>query len=661
MLWKDGTKPASDAAGIGTLLVFHEDKLPVNSALPKSNWSYLHQIEYGGNIRMRKKIIWTLMSLILLLSLVMVSCSSKKEEKTKVGEEEGEVVMTTEKAKEVVIEEEKEEPLMKVPQYGSTLSTMILFDPISFDSGTGGNGGAFIGIVYDQYMVTDWRRGPAGTGVTNFLAGAGAVEDYFQPALAESWEMPELGVWILQIRQNVYWQPVNSEAGRLMNGRQMTADDIVTSLNRLLQAPRSWIRVARPELLKGLTIEKTDPWEVTIITPVDPWSSHNWIIQGGGFNCVYPPEVVEKYGDMETDWKKAVGTGPFMISDYVHGSIITFIKNPFYWETDPLSPGEGNKLPYINTYKQIIMPDVSTQHAAFRTGKIDFLTGLEASSAKPFIQANPDLEYITYMSNTPWVIAMNRIDKNKPFHDVRVRQAMMLATDFEAFVMDYFEGEAEKDVWPVNRQITALYKPLNELPESVQELYRYNPEKARILLNEAGYPDGFKAKVIAPNFPQLLDELSIFVHQWAKVGIELELDVKEMGVYNGINAARSHEDLIYRFLWGTFVQQLYLSGLRGISGYNPSFVNDSSKGTADLVIEKVFNAINDNMFIDNARAYEEYKSLKAYVLEQAYYIVRPTPWTYSFWWLWLKNYFGQGAGFVRFYWIDRELKQSMGY
>jgi peptide/nickel transport system substrate-binding protein len=250
---------------------------------------------------------------------------------------------------------------------------------------------------------------------------------------------------------------------------------------------------------------------------------------------------------------------------------------------------------------------------------------------------------------------------NKPFHDVRVRQAMMLATDFESIVVDYFEGEAEIDVWPVNKQTTSMYKPINELPESVQELYSYNPEKARQLLKEAGYPNGFKAKVVTLNVPQRTDELSIFVDQWAKVGIELELDVRDTGVYNGINAARSHEDLVYRFLWGTFVQQLYLSGLRGISGYNPSFVSDPSKGTVDPVIEEIFHAVNDNIFVDNNKAYEEYKRLKAYVLEQAYYIVRPTPWTYSFWWPWLNNSFGQGAGFVRYYWIDQKLKQSMGY
>ncbi len=612
---------------------------------------------------MKHKYIWILVSCLMTLFLIMTSCSTETTPSVKQEKGSDEVIIkdTTKETGTVTKPDEEKVVSSDVPQYGGTLNTFITADISSFDSGTGGSAGAFINIVYDQYMVTDWRRGPAGSGVTNLLAGAGAVEDYFQPCLAESWEMPSIGVWVLNFREGVHWQPVDSEAGRLMNGREVTADDIVSSLKRLLEAPRSWINISRPNLLVGLTYEKTGPMQVTITTPTDPWTSHNWIIQGGGFNCLYPPEVVEKYGDMETDWRKAVGTGPFMITDYVTGSLITFEKNPTYWETDPVGPGTGKQLPYIDVYKQFIIPDVSTQLAGLRTGKLDFMSGIEAPSAKPLIQTTPGLEYTTYMSNTPWVIAMNRLDSSKPFHDVRVRQAMMLATDFEAIKNDYFEGNADINVWPVNKQTTALYVPMEELPASVQELYSHNIEKAKQLLTDAGYPDGFKAKILGPSDAQRVDELSIFVDQWAAVGIEIELDIRESGVYNGINIARSHEDLVYRYLWGTFTQQLYLSGLRGGSWFNPSFVGDETKGMKDPFIESVFEAVNANMFINNEQAYTEYKKITPYVLEQAYYIVRPTPYTYSFWWPWVKNCYGQGALFAKHFWIDKDLKKSMGY
>jgi hypothetical protein len=83
---------------------------------------------------MKKKILWMLVSCLMMLSLVMVSCGPKGEEETKVEEEEGKVVITEEKAKEVVVEEEEEGLLPpEVPKYGGTLTLVTPTDPTSFD------------------------------------------------------------------------------------------------------------------------------------------------------------------------------------------------------------------------------------------------------------------------------------------------------------------------------------------------------------------------------------------------------------------------------------------------------------------------------------------------------------------------------------------------
>jgi len=58
----------------------------------------------------------------------------------------------------------------------------------------------------------------------------------------------------------------------------------------------------------------------------------------------YPPEVIQKYGGMN-DWRVSVGTGPFMLTDFVSASSATFVKNPAFWEKDPMGPGKGNSLP----------------------------------------------------------------------------------------------------------------------------------------------------------------------------------------------------------------------------------------------------------------------------------------------------------------------------
>ncbi len=610
---------------------------------------------------MKKKIMWAVVSCLMVLSLVIASCAPKEEAKEEVEAGKATVVTAEEEKVEKKVAAEKPEILPpEVPKYGGTFTVATATDPTSFDDCRQGNSGAQASTYcYQRHMAEDWTRGPAGSGVTDLTAGGGAVEDYMFPEIAESWTRPEPGVWVLKIRQGVHWQLVDSDAGRLMNGRQLTADDVVWSFNRRKNSPTSWLVTSQPKVAAASTIEKTGAWEVTIRTPIEYWTSFLWVVYGAGSGSIYPREVVEKYGDVD-NWRNTVGTGPFIFADYVPGSLLRFVKNPNYWQKDPVGPGKGNQLPYVDEVKELIIPDVSTQQAALRTGKIDALAGVIREQWEVLMRQCPNLLYHRTLSNQPWVIGMRTNNPALPYHDVRVRQALMLATDFEAIVRDYYKGEAEIDVWPVNRTITGLYKPLAEMPEAVRELFTYNPEKAKKLLSDAGYPNGFKAKVIVSTSAAAIDELSIFKDMWAKVNVTLEMDVREPGGYITLAFRRTHEEMIYRSMFSTLSIQLFQSGWRGTSSYNSSFVNDPA-GSIPL-LEDIYNEMQTYIFTDTPRAYEAYKRAKSYLLEQAYYIPRPTPYTYTLWWPWLQNFYGQGFGwYVRYHWIDEAMKKSMGY
>jgi peptide/nickel transport system substrate-binding protein len=417
-------------------------------------------------------------------------------------------------------------------------------------------------------------------------------------------------------------------------------------------------------MTKATTVEKTGEWEVTIKTPVDYLTSYYWIVQGGGFNAVLPPEVIQKYGDV-ADWRNTVGTGPFMLTDYVKGSSLTFIKNPDYWETDPVGPGKGNKLPYIDQYRLLIIPDVSTRLAALRTAKIDMLPDATKEDAQTILKENPKMSYVKYLTNgfsnnATFAIAGRTDKKDTPFADKRVRQAMMLATDFNGLKQTLFGGEAEIDVYPVNSQLISLYKPLSELPQSVQDLFKYNPEKAKQLLKDAGYANGFKATVAVQNDPQLTDELSVYKDMWSKVGIDLTIDPKEAAAFVALQNARSYDDLIYRSQVTFMPVVLYFSPYRGKSTNNPSFINDPEGSVPE--IENIFKEVNDNVFTDWTKTYDAYKRMKSTLLENAYVIPRPTPYVYSMWWPWVKNYYGTTQqNFIRYSWVDQDLKKSMGH
>jgi len=105
---------------------------------------------------------------------------------------------------------------------------------------------------------------------------------------------------------------------------------------------------------------------------------------GGGDLLLENPEAVKMWGDVN-DWHHAIGTGPFILKDFVSGSAATLVSNPNYWGYDERYP--QNKLPYIDTLKVLIIPDQATALAALRTGKVDVI-GWDFASRYPINAEN---------------------------------------------------------------------------------------------------------------------------------------------------------------------------------------------------------------------------------------------------------------------------------
>ncbi len=631
---------------------------------------------------MNRNILWAVVSSLMALSLVIAACGPAATPATpptptapisQPTPASPAAPATPTRPVEEKTQKEPVAPSAEVPKYGGTITFRTATDPVNFDSGLNRRSGVLLNTVYQQYMGSDWTTGPAGSGTTDWAAGATTWEVIAAPQLAESWKMPQQGVWILNIRRGVHWQKPNTDAGRLMNGREVTADDIVSSWNRLATTPTSWMHLSQPVALAATSVNKTGPWQVTFNTRVDYLTSFFWIINGGGYNRVYPPEVVAKYGDLG-NWRNAVGTGPFMLVDYVPGSQLLFVKNPDYWEKDPIGPGKGNQLPYVDTARELIIPDLSTTLAALRTGKIDLLSSVLLEDGRNLIKTNPQLQHLTYLAAGSDYFAMRQDKKDKPYSNIKVRQALTLATDFEAIKRDYYKGEAEIDVFPTNLNFKGVgaYMPLAEMPQSVQDLYKYNPDKAKQLLAEAGYPNGFKATVVVSSGASTgggaaTDEVAIFKDMWAKVGINLVLDVKEVTLYNTIVSTRNYDDMLYRSMTGGFPTMFYFSPIRGTSVNNPSYINEPIG--ADPVIEATFQAMEKVNMINMPEFFRLFKELRPHLVAQAYQVVRPLPYIYNFWWPWLKNYYGQATSasgvanvqFIRYHWIDQAMKKSMGY
>jgi peptide/nickel transport system substrate-binding protein len=585
---------------------------------------------------MKRQIMCLPFAYLISMAFLITSCGSST------------VTTTVSKTTVPTVKDQTTATQADVTQYGGTLTFISVLDVGIFDGiATGQALGPVAQLVNEGYLEEDWTRGPAGTGEFNWVPNVSTTPDTCMNMLAKSWEIPEPGTVVYQVRRGVHWAlNPKSEASRLMNGREVTADDWIASFDYKMN-PFSYMKAYVPQLFGTASWEKTGPWEVTLKTPADLLVGWNWLAKG----WVFPTEIIAKYGNMQ-DWHNVVGTGAFMLTDYVPESSATLVRNHGYWQKDPVGPGKGNQLPYLDGVKILVVIDISTMAAALRTAKVDYFTGVDAPDARSILQYNPGIMHSTYMSGLPYVIRMRNDRADLPYRDKKVRQALMLATDFNALKDDYYEGYAETLAFPVSSEAKQVYMPLDEMPESAQALYRYNPEKARQLLAEAQYPDGFTSRMIYWSEFDFADMVSVLQAMWAKAGITLEPVPKETATFLSIAYSSSYEDMLLAPSIGGSAYPNCLTFFY-FKSPNPSYFNDA-------VIEAAYKEVQKHVIVDMPEANRLFRELMPYTVEQSYYIPLPSPQNYSLWWPWLTNYHGETPiQFAKYWWIDRDLKEEM--
>jgi peptide/nickel transport system substrate-binding protein len=609
------------------------------------------------------KVCWSFLSITTVALLLLVSCAP--------GATSSQTAMPTTTATATTAAPTPKTSAVTTtasidrPKYGGILTLMqtadiTVFSPIAVSGGKSLDPVLF-GLVYEQLLQGNWLMGPAGTneGLFNYGTNNSVMRwEEVTGQLVESWEVPQLGVWKLHIRPGVHFGlDPNSDASKLANGREITADDVVWSMNYIFTTPGSSIIPSQPNFAKNASAEKTGPWEVTLKTPVDPGVAYLWVLGGGtGSSAIFAKEVQLKYGQTN-DWRQTVGQGPYMLTDFVPGSSATFVRNPNYWQKNPIGPGKGDQLPYPDGLKVLIVPDFSTQTAGLRAGLADRLEMVPYEDAQSLIKSGHNFQSQKYMS-AGTVIAM-RVDKqNLPFKDKRVRQALMLATDYSSFKNDYFVGQAEILVTPAAqvKGTERLYYPIEQLPQQVGDLFKYNPDKAKSLLKEAGFPNGFKTTMVVQNLPSMIDSATVFKSMWGKVGVDVEIQPKESGVYSAIG--RNYDEMLQVVMptdWTNLASRFGWTCCRSNS------IGHFDDNLDEPAIETAFAAVQKAVTIDFPKADKIMHDLIPTFLDQSYWIPRPEPYSYRIWQSWLKNYQGQSHPryWIAYPWIDQELKRQL--
>ena len=613
-----------------------------------------------------KRTIWMLVAFLAVIALVLAACgkaaTTTSTGTTVTGTVTNTAPTTTTTTKTTTT---TTTPVSGKPQYGGTAILPLAYDILYFDDTVGVNTYCWsTRLTNDKLLQGDWAKGPAGTHESDWLLGGSNRIDQKAGAIADSWQIPQQGTIIFHIRQGVHWQNTpSSDARNLVGGRVVTLADVVFCLNRQFTTKGSYLNAAYPGLSKGAVVTSdSTAGTVTITAPVSEWV--NLITLVPDFVNIYPPEVINKYGNIQ-DWRNSVGTGPFVLTDFVSNSSATFVRNPNYWEKNPVGPGKGDQLPYVDGVKLLIIPDVATLLSAFRTGKVDLMDGYPLSNVGPILNDKTlPIQSLRFMSDGSYVLGMRTDMAASPFSNKDVRQAVMLALNLKAVKNQYYQGDAELEVWPIAPpppEYKALYYPLDSLPANVQALYNGPDDAAsKALLTKAGYPNGFTASVICWSVPAQTDIMSMFQSDLSKVGITLTINALDVASWTARFSARNYGANEFMDVGvsgiGTYQKMI---NMRGTSTYNVSYINDPT-------VEAAYQQMQQYIGIDEAKCMQISHDLMPYLLEQAYVIPLPSAYFYNMWWPWVGNYHGEfSVGYydyfyaTRYTWIDQALKKQL--
>ncbi|MGR3296105.1 MAG: ABC transporter substrate-binding protein, partial [Candidatus Bathyanammoxibius sp.] len=465
---------------------------------------------------------------------------------------------------------------------------------------------------------------------------------------------------IFNIRQGVYWQDKEP-----VNGRELTASDIEFTYHRgyglgsgftQAQGAVALLPSEGPGSLESVTA--TDKYTVIFKLKEPSIEILRAFLVDNYALMIVAREAVEAYGDLE-DWENAVGTGPFILEDHVADSYLTFRKNPNYWGWDENHP--ENQLPYVDEISMLIIPDQNTALTGLRSGEVDEinysllnpLLSWEQSAA--LAETNPEIRQVAVAG--AFSVGIGMAQASGPLSDVRVRTALQMAINLPEIAATHYGGSIEPHPWGIVG-VPALYTPYDQWPEAVKEEYAYDPERARQLLEDAGYADGFDTEYLIPTIRDQ-DLMLIVQAYWADIGVNMVLKPMEYGAWYGAVLAKPAAGM-------TFWQ------------YNGFTWPPTSLGLAWQVSGSLLNfgQAHDEVFDElSARAgasldYEEWKTsiIEANDRGIAQHLVisllRPT--AFAVYQPWLKGVSGEremgtsnvGPIYARL-WIDQELKESM--
>jgi peptide/nickel transport system substrate-binding protein len=405
-------------------------------------------------------------------------------------------------------------------------------------------------------------------------------EGELEGELAETWEVSDDGLeYTFHLRQGVTFH----------NGEPFTADAVVFSWNRYKSPDLEW----NERWNMADNVEKVDDYTVKVTT-VEPKPlllrtiAISW--------AIVPPLYFEEVGEAEFG-QNPVGTGPFQFVEWVQGDHITEKAYADYWKAG---------YPKVETLIFRVIPESSTRVAAIQTGEVDVIGRLSSEEAKSLLGLQ-GIQVIRYPVARVYYIAFNNMTTglDQPTMDAKVRIAMNHAVDVQTIIDSIFEGFSKRSTG---------FVATGELGYGAVEPFAYDPEKAKALLAEAGYADGFEIDMACPAgaYSHFEEVCEAIVGYLAEVGITVNLEIMESGKYWDLEATKQLPPL-FGDSWSELMGEAYNRMAGALLGEEAAYSSWSDP--------EILSALEEiSTTVDPDARQKLYEDLQVYMMENPPFI-----------------------------------------
>ncbi|MDI6863537.1 MAG: ABC transporter substrate-binding protein [Pseudothermotoga sp.] len=316
------------------------------------------------------------------------------------------------------------------------------------------------------------------------------------PNIAEEFQVVDPYTIVFKIREDV----------KFHDGTPLTVEDVLFSFERILNPDTKSPAAAFYQDVESIKAISDNKIEFKLKKPMASALLPNF---AGVNSSIVSKKFVESGKNLQLETN---GTGPFYLAEYVQGNYIVLKKNPHYFVKDQ---------PYLDEIKIVFMPEEVSRVSALRNGDVDIAKINEPLNVRQFpegrfkIYRSPVLSYYLIGINTT----------RKPFDDPRVRNALNYAINREAIIKTVAFGEGV-----VTGPLSPMVQPWALLPKDFDE-YTYNPAKAKQLLAQAGYPNGFEFEIVTSQRYNFDKVAQVIQAQLAEVGVRAKINLVEWGIF----------------------------------------------------------------------------------------------------------------------------------